>query len=356
MILVTGGAGFVGSNFIIQWLTEEKKGVINIDKLTHAGNLNNLSPLEHLSSYLFFKGDIRNRTLVQDLLNKFKPKAIVHFAAETNVDRSLYHPEYFIQTNILGTFELLEAAASFWKHLPAADQADFRFLHVSIDEVYGPLGPQSAPAQENNAYAPQNVYAASKTSANHLVRTYHESIGLPVLISHCVKNYGPYQFPDNLIPSIIVNSLQGNPLLVHGDGMQLRSLLHVSDHCAALRLLLAKGIPGETYNISNDFEISHLDLIKSICSILDELKPDSLHKPHASLIKTVKEKGTIHRRFALNSSKIRQLGWQPKESFHINLRKTVHWYLHNMSWIENIVSGEYRDWITAAHPESASIR
>lgn len=355
MILVTGGAGFIGSNFIIQWITEEKKNIVNLDKLTHAGNLNNLSQLERHSSYFFFKGDIRNRTLVQELLNKFKPKAILHFAAETNVDRISYHPEHFIQTNIVGTFELLEAVTSFWKHLPAAEQADFRFMHVSSDAVYGALGPESVPTQEHDLYAPQNIYAVSKASADHLVRTYHQSYGLPVVISHCVKNFGPYQFPDNPIPSTIVNALQGNPLLIHGDGSNLYSLVYVNDHCSALRLLLNKGIPGETYNISNDFEISHLDLIRSICLILDELKQDSQYKPHASLIKLVKEKPG-HRRYALNSAKIKQLGWCPKESFQINLRKTVHWYLHNMPWIENIVSGEYKDWISTTYPETASAR
>lgn len=353
MILVTGGAGFVGSNFIMQSIAEDKKSIINLDKLTHAGNLNNLSQLERNNSYHFFKGDIRARTLVHELLNKFKPKAVVHFAAETNVDRSVYHPEHFIQTNITGTFDLLETVSSFWKHLPATEQTEFRFLHVSTDSVYGPLDPQAAPAKEHDPYAPRSIYGTSKTAADHLVRTYHSSHGLPVLISHCTKNFGSYQFPDNTIPSTIVNALQGNPLLVHGDGSNLHSLLHVSDHCAALRLLLAKGVIGETYNISSGMEISHIDLIRSICLILDELLQDTQNKPHASLIKFVKEKPGSHRRYALNSDKIRLLGWQPKESFLISLRKTVHWYLHNMSWIENIVSGEYRDWISTAYPDTA---
>ncbi|MBA3816476.1 MAG: dTDP-glucose 4,6-dehydratase [Parachlamydiaceae bacterium] len=355
MILVTGGAGFIGSNFIMQWISEEKKSILNLDKLTHAGNLNNLSQLEHHNSYLFFKGDIRNRTLVQELLNKYKPKAIVHFAAETNVNRSIYHPEHFIQTNIVGSFELLEAVISYWKHLPPTDQSDFRFLYASTNTVYGAIGPQSSPAQENDIYAPPNIFAASKTSTEHLLRTYHQSHGFPILISHCVKNYGPYEFPDHMIPSTIVNALQGNPLLIHGDGSNLRSLLHVSDHCAALRLLLNKGTPGETYNISSDREFTHLNLIQSICSLLDEFKHDSQYKPHASLIKFVKEKPGNHRRFALNSDKIRQLGWHPKESFEVNLRKTVQWYLHNMPWIENIISGEYRDWISTTHPETVTI-
>lgn len=355
MILITGGAGFIGSNFILQWIAEEKKSIVNLDKLTHAGNLNNLSQLERNNCYHFFKGDIRNRTLVQELLNKFKPKAIFHLAAETNLERSLYHQEHFIQTNIVGTFELLEAVASYWKHLPAAEQAEFRFIHVSTDSVYGSLGPNSAPAQELDIYIPHNIYAASKTSADLIVRAYFQSIGLPTLISHCVQNFGPYQFPDNPIPSTIVNALQGHPLLIPGDGSNLHSLLHVSDHCSALRILLNKGIPGEIYNISNDFEITYLELVQSICLILDELQV-SKHKPHASLIKFIKEKPGNHRRYALNSNKIRQLGWQPKESFQTHLRKTIHWYLNNMPWIENIVSGEYRDWISTTYPELATVK
>lgn len=356
MILVTGGAGFIGSNFIMQWIAEEKKSIVNLDKLTHAGNLNNLSQLERHNSYHFFKGDIRNRTVVQELLNKFKPKAIFHFAAETNIDRSIYHQEHFVQTNILGTFELLEAVTSFWKHLPAIEQAEFRFIHISTDSVYGSLSLQAEPAKELDLYAPRNVFAASRASAELLVRAYHQSYGLPILISNCVKNFGPYQFPDHPIPATIVNALQGNALLIHGDGSNPHNLLHVSDHCAALRLLFNKGIPGETYNISNENEISHIELIRSICLILDELKPDSQHKPHTSLIKFVKDKPKSHPRYALNCDKIKQLGWQPKESFQVNLKKTVLWYLHNMAWIENIVSGEYRDWISTPCPETATIR
>lgn len=353
-LMVTGGAGFVGSNFILQWISEVKKNIINLDKLTHAGNLNNLSQLEHHNSYQFIKGDVRNRTLVLELLNKYKPKAIVHFAAETHVDRSIYHPEHFIQTNIVGTFELLESVLPYWKHLPPDEQANFRFLHISTDEVYGSLTPQDVPFNENSLYSPHTPYASSKASSDHIVRTYFQTYGLPVLIARSTKNYGPFQFPDKFVPSTIVNALQGNPLTIPGDGQNMRSWVYVGDLCAALRLILAKGTPGETYNISEETEFAEIDLVKTICQILDELKPDSPHKPHGSLIKFTKDKPGYDKRYALNSSKIRQLGWQPKEPLQANLRKTIQWYLHHMPWVENVVSGEYRDWITTKHPETAN--
>lgn len=351
MIMVTGGAGFIGSNFILQWIAEEKSSVVNLDKLTQAGNLNNLSQLERHNSYHFVKGDIRNRAFVLELLNKHKPKAIVHFAAETHIDRSLYHPEHFIQTNIVGTFELLEAVLSYWKHLTTDEQANFRFLHISTDEVYGSLPPQAAAFKENSLYCPCTPYASSKASSDHTVRTYHQTYGLPIIIAHSTKNFGPNQFPEKQIPSMIVNALQGKSLLIPGEGQHTRSWLYVGDHCTALRLLLAKGIPGKTYNISEESEVADIDLVKSICHILDELKDESPHKPHSKLIKFAKDKPGYDKRYALNSSKIRQLGWQPKEPFQANLRKTIQWYLHNMPWMENIVSGEYRDWITTKYPE-----
>lgn len=355
MIMVTGGAGFIGSNFILQWIGEEKKGVVNLDKLTYAGNLNNLSQLEHHNSHHFIKGDIRNRTLVLNILNQYKPKAIIHFAAETHVDRSIYHPEHFLQTNVNGTSELLEAILPYWQHLPSEEQKNFRFLHVSTEEVYGILTPEASPSTENNFASPNNPYASSKASSDHTVITYHQTHNLPIIIARSTKNFGPYQFPEKSIPSAIVNALQGNPLIIHGDGLNKRSWIYVGDHCAALRILLNKGTPGEIYNISTETEISDLDMLKSICQILDELKSDSPHKPHQSLIKFAKEKPGLDKRYALNSSKIRQLGWQPKEPIQQSLRKTIQWYLHNMPWVENVVSGEYRDWITTKHPETAQI-
>lgn len=350
MILVTGGAGFVGSNFILQYVSEEKRKVVNLDKLTHAGNLNNLSQLEHHNSYHFIKGDIRNRPLLLNVLNQFKPIAIVHCAADTHLERSPSHPEHFIQTNVNGTSDLLETVLSYWQHLPPEEQQLFRFLHVSTEEVYGTLSPEAPPFTEYSTSSPNSPFASSKASSDVTAHSYFLNHNLPVIIARSSKNYGPYQFPDKLIPSAIVNALQGNPLTLNGDGLHKRSWLHVIDHCAALRLLLQKGSPGETYNISSDTEISDLDLHKTICQILDELKPDSTHKPHHNLIKFTKEKPGLDKRYSLNSSKLRQLGWQPKEPFPQCLRRTIHWYLHNMPWVENVVSGEYRDWITTKHP------
>lgn len=351
MILVTGGAGFVGSNFILQWIAEEKKKVVNFDKLTHAGNLNNLSQLEYHNAYHFIKGDIRNRALILSTLNQFKPITLIHCAAETHIDRSLYHPEYFIQTNVNGTAELLQSVLTYWKHLPPEEKAHFRFLHVSTEEVYGNLAPEAPPFTEHNSSLPNSPFASSKASSDQTVNSFFQNYQLPVIIARSTRNFGPYQFPDKFIPSAIVNALQGNPLVVYGEGLVKRNWLYVSDHCSALRLLLNKGIAGETYNISGETEISDIDLLKTICHILDELKPDSPYKPHHSLIKFGKEKPGNDKRHSLNSTKIRQLGWQPRESLANSLRRTIQWYLHNMPWVENVVSGEYRDWITAKHPE-----
>lgn len=345
MILVTGGAGFIGSNFVTQWITEEKGVVVNLDKLTHAGNLNNLTHLEHNPSHHFIKGDIRNRSLLKEILNKYQPRAIIHCAADTHLDRSVHHSESLIQTNIFGTYVLLEEALTYWKHLDAERQKQFRFVHLSTDEVFGSLLPESPPAVETTPYSPTSPYAASKASADHLVRSYYKTYGLPILIAHCSKNFGPYQFPEKLIPLTIVNALQGKPLQILGEGLNTCSWLYVGDHCHALRLVLARGTPGETYNIAGESELTTKDLVYSICHLLDELKPDSSHIPHTSLIKYVKERHGQDQRFVLDCTKIRQLGWLPKEKFEISLSKTIAWYLHNMSWIENIISGEYRDWI-----------
>jgi dTDP-glucose 4,6-dehydratase len=352
MILVTGGAGFIGSNFVLNWLAEEKTPVVNLDKLTYAGNLNNLSQIEHHSSHHFVQGDICNRSLVRELLKKYRPRAIVHFAAESHVDRSIYHPEHFVQTNVFGTFYLLEEALFYWKHLHDGERENFRFLHISTDEVYGSISPDALPSKELSPYIPNSPYAASKASADHFVRAYFRTYGLPTITTRSSNNYGPYQFPEKLIPLMIVNALQGKHLPIYGDGLNIRNWLYVQDHCEALRLVLAKGVPGEVYNIGDKTEYTNRDVVTIICSILDELKPDSPYRPHASLIKFVKDRPGHDRRYSLNCTKIREeIGWQAKKKFAINIRKTVSWYLHNMTWIENVISGEYRDWINTHYAE-----
>lgn len=355
MIIVTGGAGFIGSNFVINWIRQQKTPVVNLDRLTYAGNLNNLAELEHNSLHHFVKGDINNRGLVKELLNEYQPRAIVHCAAETHVDRSIYHPENFIQTNIVGVFNLLEETHAYWKQLSEEKQKGFRFLHVSTDEVYGSLTKNDPPSKEKSYYAPNSPYAASKASSDHLVRAYHQTYKLPVLTTHSSNNYGPYQFPEKLIPLIIVNALQGKPLPIYGDGLNIRNWLYVEDHCDALRTVLAKGTPGETYNIGDQHEQTNREIVNSVCSILDELKPDSPYVPHSSLIKYVKDRPGHDRRYSLDCSKIHnELGWKPKQMFKDNIRKTVKWYLENMSWLENVVTGEYRDWIRAHYVERGS--
>lgn len=352
MIIVTGGAGFIGSNFVINWIRQQKTPVVNLDLLTYAGNLNNLAELEHNPLHHFVKGDINDRGLVKELLEEYQPRAIVHCAAETHVDRSIYHPENFIQTNIVGVFNLLEETLAYWKQLSEEKQKAFRFLHVSTDEVYGSLAKNDPPSKEKSYYAPNSPYAASKASSDHLVRAYHHTYKLPVLTTHSSNNYGPYQFPEKLIPLIIVNALQGKPLPIYGDGLNIRNWLYVADHCDALRAVLAKGTPGETYNIGDQNEQTNREIVNSVCSILDELKPDSPYAPHSSLIKFVKDRPGHDRRYSLDCSKIHnELGWQPKEMFRDNIRKTVKWYLENMSWLENVVTGEYRDWIRAHYIE-----
>lgn len=345
MILVTGGAGFIGSNFVLHWIREEKTPLINLDKLTYAGNLNNLAELEHNSLHKFVQGDIRNRQLIQELLQLHRPSAVVHFAAETHVDRSIYHPEHFIQTNVLGTFDLLDETYSYWKNLTQSEQQSFRFLHVSTDEVFGSLKPGDPPSKEGGPYAPNSPYAASKAASDHFFRAYYQTYGFPAITTHCSNNYGPFQFPEKLIPLMIINALQGKPLPIYGDGKNIRNWIYVEDHCEALRLVLAKGKAGETYNIGDNQEYTNLSVVNTICSILDELKPDS-HVPHASLITHVKDRPGHDRRYALDCSKIsRTLGWRPRDTFANNIKKTVAWYLRNMSWIENVISGEYRDWV-----------
>ncbi len=352
MILVTGGAGFIGSNFILDWLAAEGTPVVNLDKLTYAGNLNNLASLDGDARHIFVHGDINDRALVGLLLSQHKPRAIVHFAAESHVDRSIQGPEDFIRTNVNGTFHLLEQARAHWQGLEGADKAGFRFLHVSTDEVYGSLGPNDPAFSETTAYAPNSPYSASKAASDHLVRAYHHTYGLPTLTTNCSNNYGPYQFPEKLIPLIILNAVRGKPLPIYGDGLNVRDWLYVGDHCEAIRAVLARGRSGETYNIGGCNEKTNLEVVNTVCAILDELLPDSPSRPHASLITFVKDRLGHDRRYAIDAGKIgRELGWRPKESFETGIRKTVQWYLDHMAWVEQVASGEYRNWVEANYSE-----
>jgi dTDP-glucose 4,6-dehydratase len=351
-ILVTGGAGFIGSNFILDWLSGEKSPVVNLDKLTYAGNLNNLAALQHDARHIFVRGDIGDSELVGRLLREHKPSAIVHFAAESHVDRSIHGPADFIETNINGTFRLLEEARAYWGALPPAERAAFRFLHVSTDEVYGSLGPDDAPFSETTAYAPNSPYSASKAASDHLVRAYHHTYGLPTLTTNCSNNYGAFQFPEKLIPLIILNALSGKPLPVYGDGLNVRDWLHVGDHCTAIREVLKRGRLGETYNIGGWNEKTNLDVIHTVCAILDEQQPSADGKPYASLITYVKDRPGHDRRYAIDARKIeRELGWKPKETFETGIRQTVRWYLDNSEWIHNVTSGAYREWVSKQYGE-----
>jgi dTDP-glucose 4,6-dehydratase len=344
VILVTGGAGFIGSNFVLEWLAAEKTPVVNLDKLTYAGNLDNLAGLKGDARHRFIKGDICDRALIGRLLREHKPQAVVHFAAESHVDRSIHGPADFVQTNVVGTFSLLEEARAYWSGLKDADRNPFRFLHVSTDEVYGTLGPKDPAFAETTPYAPNSPYAASKAASDHLVRSYHHTYGLPVVTTNCSNNYGPYQFPEKLIPLMVVNAVKRKPLPVYGDGKNVRDWLYVGDHCEAVRLALKRGRPGATYNIGGNAEKTNLDVVKTVCAILDELRPDSA--PHDKLIKFVEDRPGHDRRYAIDAGKIRsELGWQPRERFDSGLRKTVEWYLGHMNWVDNVTSGEYRNWI-----------
>ena len=346
MILVTGGAGFIGSNFILDWIAASGEPVINLDKLTYAGNLENLASLKSHPNHIFVQGDINDRTLIAKLLDQHKPRAIVHFAAESHVDRSIHGPEDFIQTNINGTFHLLEETRAYWQGLPVDEKAAFRFLHVSTDEVYGSLGPEDPPFTETTPYAPNSPYSASKAASDHLVRAYHHTYGLPTLTTNCSNNYGPYQFPEKLIPLIILNALHGKPLPIYGDGLNVRDWLYVGDHCQAIREVLAKGRSGETYNIGGWNEKTNLEVVNTVCAILDELHPSSPVIPHSSLITYVKDRAGHDRRYAIDARKVEQeFGWKPKESFETGIRKTVQWYLDNAQWIEHVISGEYKKWL-----------
>lgn len=350
-ILVTGGAGFIGSNFVLQWLLEQRTAVTVLDKLTYAGNPENLILAEKDSRYRFVLGDIVEGGLVRRLLNEQHPHAIIHFAAESHVDRSILGPADFIRTNIEGTFQLLEAAREYWMKLPAHEQRTFRFLHVSTDEVYGSLTPSDPAFTEETPYAPSSPYSASKAASDHLVRAYHHTYGLPVLTTNCSNNYGPRQFPEKLIPLMVLNALKGAPLPVYGDGLNVRDWLYVGDHCDGIRIVLERGLIGQTYNIGGQQEMSNLEVVRQVCEILDELVPAS--KAHANLISFVKDRPGHDRRYAMNIAKIkRELGWQPRETFTTGLRKTIQWYLDNPEWVDHVTSGSYREWISRQYASS----
>jgi dTDP-glucose 4,6-dehydratase len=345
MILVTGGAGFIGSNFVLDWLESHDEPVLTLDALTYAGNLANLESLEHDPRHVFQHGDIGDRALVDALLARHRPRAIVNFAAESHVDRSILGPAAFLKTNIEGTFNLLEAARAYHAALEGDDRTSFRFLHVSTDEVYGSLAAGAAPFAEDHPYEPNSPYSASKAASDHLVRAWHHTYGLPTLTTNCSNNYGPLHFPEKLIPLVIVNALAGRPLPVYGDGLNVRDWLYVRDHCSAIRAVLADGRAGGTYNVGGLNERTNIEIVRAICGLLDELRPDDAG-PRARLITFVKDRPGHDRRYAIDASKIeRELGWRPQETFETGLRKTVQWYLANSDWVEGVQSGAYRDWV-----------
>jgi dTDP-glucose 4,6-dehydratase len=354
-ILVTGGAGFIGSNFVLSWMKAARTNVVNLDLLTYAGNAANLAPLQNDATgarYTLVRGDICDAELVGVLLRKYQPKAVVHFAAESHVDRSIVSPEAFIRTNVLGTFVLLEQARAYWTGLTGDERAAFRFLHVSTDEVYGTLGPDDVAFSETTAYAPNSPYAASKAGSDHLARAYFHTFGLPVLTTNCSNNYGPYQFPEKLIPLMILNALEGKPLPVYGDGKNVRDWLFVEDHCAAIQAVLERGRPGETYNIGGNSERANIDVVTAICDLVDEMRPQADASPRRGLITYVQDRPGHDRRYAIDARKIaRELGWKPAEGFESGLRKTVHWYLEQSEWIESVRTGAYRDWIAKNYAE-----
>ena len=347
MILVTGGAGFIGSNFVLDWLAQSDEPVVNLDALTYAGNRANLASLEGDARHLFVHGDICDRPLMDRLLATHRPRAIVHFAAESHVDRSIHGPGAFMKTNVDGTFTLLEAARSYWHGLAGDDKAAFRFHHVSTDEVYGSLKPNDPPFAETHPYEPNSPYSASKAASDHLVRAWHHTYGLPVLTTNCSNNYGPYHFPEKLIPLMIVNALAGKPLPVYGDGQQIRDWLYVKDHCSGIRAVLAGGRLGETYNIGGWNEMANIDIVNTVCALLDDLRPDAAG-PYSRLITYVTDRPGHDRRYAIDARKIeRELGWRPAETFATGIRKTVQWYLDHTDWVRDVQSGAYKDWVAA---------
>jgi dTDP-glucose 4,6-dehydratase len=353
-ILVTGGAGFIGSNFVLDWRAATNQAVVNVDALTYAGNLQNLKSLDGDAQHIFVKADIADSDSIQALLKAHQPSAVVHFAAESHVDRSIHGPEAFIQTNIVGTFRLLEAVRNYWGGLAAEAKAAFRFLHVSTDEVYGSLAPTAAAFTETHTYEPNSPYSASKAASDHLVRAYHHTYGLPTLTTNCSNNYGPFHFPEKLIPLMIVNALAGKNLPVYGDGMQIRDWFYVKDHCSAIRRVLEAGKPGETYNIGGWNEKPNIDIVKTICALLDELRPRADGNSYASQITYVQDRPGHDRRYAIDASKIHnELGWKPAETFESGIRKTVQWYLDNTEWVANVQNGSYRDWLQKQYKEAA---
>ncbi|WP_374555650.1 dTDP-glucose 4,6-dehydratase [Aquitalea pelogenes] len=346
MILVTGGAGFIGANFVLDWLNGNDEGVINLDKLTYAGNLQTLASLENDPRHIFVQGDIGDRELVSRLLQQHQVRAVINFAAESHVDRSIHGPGEFIQTNVVGTFNLLEAVRAYWSALEGEAKTAFRFLHVSTDEVYGTLSATDAPFSETNRYEPNSPYSASKAASDHLVRAWHHTYGLPVLTTNCSNNYGPYHFPEKLIPLVILNALAGKPLPIYGDGQQIRDWLYVKDHCSAIRTVLAQGRLGETYNVGGWNEKANLDVVHTICTILDTLRPKADGTGYAEQITYVQDRPGHDRRYAIDARKLeRELGWKPAETFESGIRKTVEWYLDNQDWVSNVTSGNYRQWL-----------
>ena len=345
-ILVTGAAGFIGSNFVLDWLEQCNEPVVNLDLLTYAGNLENLKELEGDPRHQFVRGNIGDRSLVANLLADTNPRAVINFAAESHVDRSIHGPGEFIQTNIVGTFNLLESVRGYWNDLPAEQKPVFRFLHVSTDEVYGSLSKDDPPFSETNPYEPNSPYSASKAASDHLVRAWHHTYGLPVLTTNCSNNYGPYHFPEKLIPLCILNALNGKPLPIYGDGQQIRDWLYVKDHCSAIRRVLEAGKLGETYNVGGWNEKANLDVVNTLCAILDELKPRADGESYKTQITFVQDRPGHDRRYAIDARKLeKELGWKPQETFETGIRKTVQWYLDNQDWVKHVTSGEYRNWL-----------
>jgi dTDP-glucose 4,6-dehydratase len=346
-LLVTGGAGFIGSNFVLDWLTVVGEPVVNLDALTYAGNLHNLDAIKGDARHAFVQGDIGDRTLVEGLLAEHRPRAVLHFAAESHVDRSIHGPGEFMRTNVMGTFTLLEAVRGYWSALPEPGKALFRFHHVSTDEVYGSLAPGAAAFTETHPYEPNSPYSASKAASDHLVRAWHHTYGLPVVTTNCSNNYGPFHFPEKLIPLMIVNALAGKPLPVYGDGQQVRDWLYVRDHASAIRTVLAGGRVGETYNVGGGCEMANLEIVHTVCALLDELRPDPAGS-YGRLVTHVTDRPGHDRRYAIDARKIeRELGWRPAETFDTGIRKTVQWYLDHPDWVADVQSGGYRDWVAA---------
>ena len=345
MILVTGGAGFIGGNFVLDWFAGSDEGVVNVDKLTYAGNLQTLNSLKDNPNHVFVQADIGDTAVIPELLAKYQPRAVVNFAAESHVDRSIHGPSDFIQTNIVGTFNLLESVRAYWNHLPEPQKSEFRFLHVSTDEVYGTLEANDPPFAETNRYEPNSPYSASKAASDHLVRAWHHTYGLPVVTTNCSNNYGPYHFPEKLIPLVILNARAGKALPIYGDGQQIRDWLYVKDHCSAIRRVLEAGQLGETYNVGGWNEKANLDVVHTICALLDELSPRADGQSYAEQITFVTDRPGHDRRYAIDARKLeRELGWKPAETFETGIRKTVQWYLDNNEWTNNVTSGAYREW------------